>query len=1789
MFETFAMTDDNAEGDLVASQLKEMQDQIKSLRTKFESAEARAQQAEETVRNAGIVAGTVETVHTSNHAKISTPRFIKGMSFDGYKKQVAAWQLMKVCPEHQEGLLLFMELPTDDAFGGLQSHVESIVGLENLGKAGGAKKLLDALQKVIEKPEISRLREWWAQISQIRQRPGWNMERYILEVNKLIKQGREHYKVLLPNRVHASILTNGVTSIDQTMVAVLIKDIKLDGTGDEEADLHSQCEAALRNYVPAGRNVHEVHVARDVFGNELRRASVPSVGSEEEVYYGQGGNLVKKPQVKRKFGQQMPKDEWEQHKKTCLKRGECFYCGSREHMARACPVQKKKMEERKRAHLAQGKVWDNRDGTFAHPDGTTRNSSSVILRGAGGGQDEANRVAYVANYQVGDSWGDAGSSRPKSILFGDMQSHEHYDPSHYDPNFDPNHLVFENFEPEEDLKMKADDEMKEGDEKKEGNEKKEDENPQDDDAIKKIDKFLEDDGHDDVFVVNVPKCNVDVNSDVLTTYCARKEAILDTGCSKSCASEDWTKGYIENLSGEDKKRVVKKVSNNSFRFGDNQVYRSQGYIEAPVWIGGKRRTLGWDILPQTTIPLLISLKVMKKLQMGIQLYEGNVDIATVEGVSFKVEHRQDHLWLDISPRHEEDQENDCGSVLLVIKNERADLLKMHEQWSHPPRTRMISMIKRAGQWRDSMEAVIEEIYKNCHSRDCRAREETQKVRKVGTKLPTMPGQMVAMDLKISSGNDKNILYILDLFSNFVVAEMIDSKKPEHIAEKLLQSWYSKGFPNIGTLVSDCGSEFISGEMIHLCERLNIRHRTGPPRTPQYNGQCERIHAIVDANAAMMRDGRPQMTQQEALSWAVFAWNTTETRGGYCPRHIMFGPQDVESNILDQGPTELQDYSGCLKRLFDARNEARINHLTLKASSKIREALYRKTIPTIDSKPIGSWVWVRRSLESNWMGPGRISHSLDWECSVKIKNKFFTARHEDCLLLTKREIEIEGLNAPEADVDVDHEFNNAEPNEVEVETVHTRRTLTHNQPISSSADSSSSPPVSSGDIPSSEPISNDNVQDVVEGPNAEPSSGQENQVQAKGARGKKGKRGTSKSKVRVQEFDLKRGTKIEMVDALTNKWIPVHVNHRVRKGKQSNVEFYNVTVSGYDKQVVDLKMMDWRYAPEAGGEGRGCQSGRIQRMLCIDDAAAPAHLDSEATEQDLTTPLQSDEKNPSEEDDLQVGGDNITRDVGNEKVSDVRIVNDETHQVCVVQVPFNLHKTDRVVNAKAKELQTLRKFGTFIDIDIRTLNAEQRNKIIPTTWNVVQKDVNNPDSIKARLCARGDKEKGDVRTDSPTVSRQALRLLITKAAQNHWKLKSLDFTGAFLQGMDIDRVVYLSPPPDVREQNPNLVWKVVKRLYGFKDSSRGWYLEFDRAMKELGCESILCDNAMYVFKMKGKIVGLAGVHVDDVLFCGEDIFHQMVINKLLSKYVIGKIDIEDFCFTGWSLTQDQSGIELTQKHFLDQVNIDKYSVFRAISGDKKEVLNEDLQALFRSMIGSIQWIIQVSRPDKAYYGVALASKLGKATVNDAKVGYKQLKSMLDDPQIIKYNVLQDSGDCHLRVFTDSSWGKLDNVETVNGILVFLVDSKGRACLIDWQSYKLAIPVSSPLAGEAVAALDGYNKIPWIRSLAEDLGFGKLPATMMVDSRSLCEAVKATTTMKDKRAMVGICALRRAPDIAAEDLKIKWCDATSQVADPLTKGGVNPDLLRAVLQFGQLDIVGVENTELMRRKQENDYAS
>ena len=134
-------------------------------------------------------------------------------------------------------------------------------------------------------------------------------------------------------------------------------------------------------------------------------------------------------------------------------------------------------------------------------------------------------------------------------------------------------------------------------------------------------------------------------------------------------------------------------------------------------------------------------------------------------------------------------------------------------------------------------------------------------------------------------------------------------------------------------------------------------------------------------------------------------------------------------------------------------------------------------------------------------------------------------------------------------------------------------------------------------------------------------------------------------------------------------------------------------------------------------------------------------------------------------------------------------------------------------------------------------------------------------------------------------------------------------------------------------------------------------------------------------------------------------------------------------------------------------------------------------------------------------------------------------------------------------------------------MFLVDSSGRSCILDWQALKQAIPSASPLAGEAEAALGAYGKVSWIRSLVKDVfGVEEIPATIVTDSRSLQDAVNASTTMKDKRALVAVCAMRRMHEV--ENISLQWCQGSIQVADVMTKPSVNAGRLRSMLQAGNL---------------------
>jgi hypothetical protein len=146
-----------------------------------------------------------------------------------------------------------------------------------------------------------------------------------------------------------------------------------------------------------------------------------------------------------------------------------------------------------------------------------------------------------------------------------------------------------------------------------------------------------------------------------------------------------------------------------------------------------------------------------------------------------------------------------------------------------------------------------------------------------------------------------------------------------------------------------------------------------------------------------------------------------------------------------------------------------------------------------------------------------------------------------------------------------------------------------------------------------------------------------------------------------------------------------------------------------------------------------------------------------------------------------------------------------------------------LEAKRKELDLLAEFNTYKEIDGNMLTENKKEDIIHTMWVIVEKEKEGKVIRKARLCAKGFQETTEVRTDSPTVSKQALRVAIAVTVAKGWKICSVDAKSAFLQGTNIEREVFVKPLKEFKRKFGKALWKLRKVPYGLKDAPRAWYV------------------------------------------------------------------------------------------------------------------------------------------------------------------------------------------------------------------------------------------------------------------------------------------------------------------------------------------------------------------------------
>ena len=121
----------------------------------------------------------------------------------------------------------------------------------------------------------------------------------------------------------------------------------------------------------------------------------------------------------------------------------------------------------------------------------------------------------------------------------------------------------------------------------------------------------------------------------------------------------------------------------------------------------------------------------------------------------------------------------------------------------------------------------------------------------------------------------------------------------------------------------------------------------------------------------------------------------------------------------------------------------------------------------------------------------------------------------------------------------------------------------------------------------------------------------------------------------------------------------------------------------------------------------------------------------------------------------------------------------------------------------KELDNFTKF------DVYDLVKDVGQPFITSGWVIVEKEKEGQWITKARLVIHGNQELNAVRSDSPTVKKQNLRLQLAIAAQNNWTMCSADVQAAFLQAVDLDRDIYVKPVAEANNTGAHAICAFVR--------------------------------------------------------------------------------------------------------------------------------------------------------------------------------------------------------------------------------------------------------------------------------------------------------------------------------------------------------------------------------------------
>ena len=133
-----------------------------------------------------------------------------------------------------------------------------------------------------------------------------------------------------------------------------------------------------------------------------------------------------------------------------------------------------------------------------------------------------------------------------------------------------------------------------------------------------------------------------------------------------------------------------------------------------------------------------------------------------------------------------------------------------------------------------------------------------------------------------------------------------------------------------------------------------------------------------------------------------------------------------------------------------------------------------------------------------------------------------------------------------------------------------------------------------------------------------------------------------------------------------------------------------------------------------------------------------------------------------------------------------------------------------------------------------------------------------------------------------------------------------------------------------------------------EAARKWWDKISRKLTEINCIQSKLDPCLFLVTDKSKkLSGIIVIFVDDLKLAGSRELCELIIKDIGNSFEIGRVEKNQFVYTGLKLTKVEDGITTDQVKYINEL---KPAIID--SRDRHRLLSREEKKMYRQKVGQI---------------------------------------------------------------------------------------------------------------------------------------------------------------------------------------------------------------------------------------------